>query len=105
MKMKPVILRRFIGASDLNFYGPAVEPSSGDSVRLAGTREDVEDFGGGEGEPDEAVGDDENAESAPDDQARAVKRRRNFSVGNGCIAREFARPAIPEAAEAVGDFR
>lgn len=29
--------------------------------------EKVEDFGGGEDEPDEAVGDDENAKSAPDD--------------------------------------
>jgi len=64
----------------------------------------MKNFGGGEGEPDEAVGDDEDAESAPDDETHAVKRRRGFAGVSTRIAREFAGPAVPEAAEAVGDF-
>lgn len=64
----------------------------------------MENFGGGEGEPDEAVGEDENAESAPNDEARAVKRRRSFGVDGGG-ARKFAGPPTPEAVEAVRDFR
>ena len=66
----------------------------------------MKNFGGGEGEPDESVGDDENAERAPDDQAHTIKWRRSFGIGGveGSVAREFAGPAIPEAAETVGDF-
>lgn len=64
--------------------------------------EEVEDFGGGEGEPNETVDKDENAESAPDDEARAKEWRRSC-VGSG-EGRTLACPAFPEAAEAARDF-
>lgn len=64
----------------------------------------MKNFGGGEGEPNEAVGNDENAESVPDDQAGAVKWRRWLVVGFGGVAGTLAGPTFPEAAQAVRDF-
>lgn len=62
----------------------------------------MENFGGGEREPDESIDEDENAESAPDQEARAIEgwRRR---VGGG-ERRTLSCPAFPEAAEAARDF-
>lgn len=70
-----------------------------------GAGKEVEDFGGGEGEPDEAVGDDEDAQNTPDDQTCAVKWRRGIDIGCGGAGWTFAGPALPETPQAVGDFR
>lgn len=62
----------------------------------------MEDFGGGKGEPDESVDEDENAENAPNEDARAIKWRRNPAASGG--ARTLSCPAVPEAAETDGNF-
>lgn len=57
--------------------------------------EKMKEFGGGEGDPDEAVGDDESAKDAPDGEAGPVKRRRNVGFA-GDDTRTSAGPAFPE---------
>lgn len=63
----------------------------------------MEDFRGGEDEPDESVDEDENAKDAPDKKTRAIEWLRSCIAAHG--ARELSCPTIPEAAQAAGNFR
>ena len=63
---------------------------------LARAGHQVEDFGGGEGEPDEAVGENQRAENAPDEQARAIGSGGRFERGNLRSAGAPACPFVPE---------
>ena len=65
----------------------------------------MEEFGGGEGEPNNSVSDDQNADGAPDDQTQAIKRRLRIVLDCDGVTRELASPAVPEATQAVRNFR
>lgn len=84
------------------FLGICIAAIGRDSCSSAGAGEKMEDFVGGEGEPDEAINENEDTEGAPNDEAHAIEWRRSLigSVGAG----QFSCPAAPEAAEAAGNF-
>lgn len=70
-------------------------------ARRAGKQ--VEQFGGGESDPHQAVGNDKSAKNAPDGEARPIEgRRRGRFVSHGAPAP--ACPAFPEAVQALSDF-
>jgi hypothetical protein len=73
------------------------------ALLAGGAGEEVEEFGGGEADPDEAVNDDERAQNAPDGEARPVEWR-GFSGFASDSTRGPVGPALPEAVEALGDF-
>ena len=56
----------------------------------------MEDFGGGEGEPDEAVGENQRAQDAPDEQARAIGAGVDWRRGDFRASRAPACPFVPE---------
>lgn len=62
----------------------------------------MENFGGGEGEPEEAVDDDEDAQRAPNEEASAIKGRRICAASGG--ARALSGPTSPKVTQAAGDL-